>query len=320
VSRLPDRARLIATASEGVAEVIAIQNTQFVRQAASRSALAQELYSEVKANASGNRNGVVGGPNSLSGNADRLSAPNGIGDLLAAAQEPVIVSRAKGVNVVKAALSPAKAFGSLGSSIKQATLRLTAHDDGTVDRTAAVLVNSQANVSIDYRWSRWGESVVIEPPTATQVDATPGIDEAKVAAFKDAPLFQPKALPAGWVLDGASVLSKDETTEGCPEVEVDYTDPANTDAGFLTMYELAAGCADPTAPPGSSAFVAGPYKGFVRVDSGETDAQLLVGRTVVQVQTDLTPGQLSQVMAHLVALDLGKAPLPISGLGKGTTA
>jgi hypothetical protein len=320
VSRLPDRARLIASTGDSAAEVIAIKDAQFVRQADSKAALAQEKYAEVKASANDARNGVVGSPNNLSDNADRLSAPNGLGDLLAAAVEPAIVSHVKGVNVVKAKLSPTKAFGTLGSSIKQATLTLTAHDDGTLDRTAATLVNSQANVAIDYRWSHWGESVVIEPPTAAQIDATPGIAEEKVAAFKDAPLFQPKALPAGWVLDGASVLSKDETAEGCPEVEIDYTDPTSPDAGYLTIYELAASCADPTAPPGSSAFVAGPYKGFVQVDSGETDAQFLVAKTVLQVQTDLTPAQLAQVMAHLVALDLGKAPLPISGLGTGTSA
>src|SRR5207245_2402047 len=107
-----------------------------------------------------------------------------------------------------------------GGSIKEATLNLTALDDGTVQRTAVTLKNSQANISIDYRWSKWGESVVIEAPTAAEIDATPDIAEEKVAAFKDAPLFQPAALPKGWVLNGADVLSADETDENCAEVEV----------------------------------------------------------------------------------------------------
>ena len=320
VSRLPSRARLIATASQGAAEIIAIEDKQFVRQAESKSALAQEKYAEVKADSSDARNGVVGSPRTLSDNADRLSAPNGIGALLAAVRDPVVVAHAKGVNVVRSSLSPSTAFGALGSSIKQATLTLTAHDDGTVDRTSVVLLNSQANVSVDYRWTKWGESVVIEAPTAAEIDATPGIAEERVAAFKDTPLFQPQALPKGWVLEGADVLGKDETVEGCREVEVDYTDPTNADSGYLTMYELAASCANPAAPPGSQPFAAGPYRGFVHVAEGETDAQFLAGRTVVQVETDLTPSQLAQVMAHLVTLNLAKAPLPLSGLGQGTTA
>jgi hypothetical protein len=320
VSRQPDRARLIATASQGASEIIAIEGKQFVRQAASQSALAQEKYAEVRPNTSDARNGVVGGQRSLSDNADRLSAPNGIGQLLAAAGSPVLISHVKGVNVVKATLSPGKAFGSLGSSIKDARLTLTAHDDGTLDRTSMTLVNSQATVDIDYRWSKWGENVVIEVPAAGLIDATPGIAEEKVAAFKDTALFQPQSLPKGWVLDGADVLAKGDTVEGCPEVQIDYTDPANADSGYLTMFELAAGCANPAPPSGAQPFVAGPYRGFVRVDAGESDAQFLVGRTVVQVQSDLTPAQLAQVMAHLAPLNLAKAPLPISGLGNGTNA
>src|SRR4029079_8804994 len=141
-----------------------------------------------------------------------------------------------------------------------------------------------------------------------------------VAAFRGAPLFQPAALPKGWVLTGADVLSPDETAEDWPEGEIDYEDATSQDSGYLTMYELAATCADPTAPPGSSAFVAGSYRGFVQVDQGEPDAQFSAGRTVIQVQTDLTPAQLAQVMARLVPLNLAKAPLPISGLGSGTRA
>lgn len=321
VSRFPGRARLIATAGSdaGAAEVVAIDGKQYERQADSKDGLAKEKYAEVKQDTSAARGGVVGGRN-LQQDADRLSAPNTIGDVIAKAETPVIVSQAKGVNVITAKLSASKAFGALGDSIKEARLTLTALNDGTVQRTAVTLKNSQVNVSIDYRWSKWGESVVIEAPTAAEIDATPGIQEEKVAAFKDAPLFQPAALPTGWVLTGADVLSADETAENCPEVEVDYEDPTSQDSGYLTIYQLAASCADPTAPPGSSAFVAGPYRGFAQVDQGETDAQFLAGRTVIQVQTDLTPAQVAQVMGHLVPLNLAKAPLPISGLGKGTSA
>ncbi|MBV8691908.1 MAG: hypothetical protein JOY57_09640 [Actinobacteria bacterium] len=321
VAKMPGRARIIATAgeSDGADEAITVDGRHFERQADSKDALAKEKYAEIKPDDTAGRTGVVGQRNLLE-DADLLSAPNRIGDVLSAAETPVVVSRAKGVNVVKASLSASKAYGSLAGSIKEATLTLTALNDGTVQRTVVNLKNSEANITIEYQWSKWGDSVVIEAPSANEIDATPDIEEEKVAAFKDAPLFQPQALPTGWVLTGASVLSADETAENCPEVEVDYGDPSSQDTGYLTIYQLAATCADPTAPPGSSAFVAGPYRGFVSSDQGETDAQFLAGRTVVQVQSDLSPAQLSQVMAHLVPLNLAKAPLPLSGLGTGTSA
>lgn len=321
VAKMPDKARIIATAgeSDGADEAITVGSHHFERQADSKDALAKEKYAEIKVDDTASRNGVVGQRN-LMQDADLLSAPNRIGDVLGAADTPVVVSRTKGVNVIKTKLAPGKAYGSLSESIKEATLTLTALDDGTVQRTAVSLKNSQADITVDYQWSKWGENVVIDAPTAAQIDATPDIEEEKVAAFKDAPLFQPAALPKGWVLMGASVLGPDETAENCPEVEVDYGDPNSQDTGYLTMYELAASCADPTAPPGSSAFVAGPYRGFVQVDQGETDAQFLAGRTVIQVQSDFTPAQLAQVMARLVPLNLAKAPLPLSGLGTGTSA
>src|SRR5262249_55445278 len=159
-----------------------------------------------------------------------------------------------------------KAYGALGNSIKEATLTLTALDDGTLQHTSVSLKNSQANITIDYGWSKWGESVVIAAPTAAEIDATPDIKEEKVAAFKDAPLLQPAGLPKGWVLSGADVLSPDETTEHCPEVEVDYEDPTNQDSGYLTIYEFTPSCANPAAPPGASGFAAGPYRGYAQVD------------------------------------------------------
>ena len=119
------------------------------------------------------------------------------------------------------------------------------------------------------------------------------------------------------MLQGASVLSPEDTVEGCAQVELDYGDPNDPDHGYLTLFELPPSCAQPVT--GGSPFRAGAYEGAARSEGDGVLAQFVAGTTLVQAGSDLPLVQLALVMGQLQPLDLSHAPAPIPGLGQGQT-
>lgn len=243
------------------------------------------------------------------------------GDLGARALASQVIRHDAGLPVVRFHLAPDDGDGLPG--VVSSETELTMARDGTprrvVTRLRAEMPKGNPSYTVesstDFRLSDWGKPVGITFPADADIDATPDIDEEAIAAFRDAPVLQPRGIPAGWVLDYASVLSKDETEEGCPEVELDYIDPDDPDFGYLYLYELAASCADTALPRRAVAFRAGAYQGWILVDVDDgTTAQIIAGRTAIQVETDLSPRSLARVLSDLVALDLTKPPIAIPAI------
>lgn len=254
------------------------------------------------------------------GDVSGLNDPSSLPDLIGDASAPEIVRRDGRVHVVRARVE-VDSGEDQGSIPLSGTLELTARDDGRVDRMVLDVTGgsdgSSVDAHVDFRFSGWGDAVDVTAPGGSEIDTTPSVDEERVAAYRDAPLLQPAGIPERWVLDLADVVPAEDTPEECDQVELDYVDPDDDEAGYLYLYELPVTCADLAVPPGASAFRAGPNRGWVGVDPEEgVLAQLTVGRTVVQAETDLPPAELARVLAELRPLDFAVTPAPIAGIGR----
>jgi hypothetical protein len=320
VAHVPDHSRFVVTTEGSASEVITIGNVAYVREATDESALEAEKWAELDPQSEDERAGIVR-QQGLAAGADQVGDPITLLRIIGSVRNAALVRRTGDVSVVAAAIDPTQAFGSaLGGQIDQARLELSIGPAGRLVRAAMTAKGSGESVSADYRFSRWGTAVTVAAPPKAELDPTPFIDEEDLAAFKDAPVLQPRGIPAGWVLDGAFVLSADETAEGCRQVELDYTDPDNPDAGYLTIYQLPVACADLARPEGSAPFAAGRWSGYIDESDGGSTAQIVVGATVVQAETDLPSDALARVLSDLIPLDTSKPPAELEGFGPTTGA
>ena len=246
---------------------------------------------------------------------DQFGRPTDIPRIVEAAHRPLVERRYDDATVLRCELRIDDAFIRGGDQVDEATVELTVREDGQLERLLLRFSGDPGNGRLDYHLSDWGEPVQIEAPPEAEIDPTPEIDEEAVANFKDAPLLQPRAIPEGWEQTYATVLEADETEEDCRQVEVDYEDPDDPEDGYLYIYELPRACADLDPPRRSRPFRAGPNSGWIDEDDEDgVRAQLVVGATVLQVDTDLDPAVLATVLSQLVPLDLNKPPTAQPGL------
>jgi hypothetical protein len=114
------------------------------------------------------------------------------------------------------------------------TIRLVHAEDGRLDElvvTAESDDGEERTVDRDsLRFSGWGEPVQIAAPSRAEVDATPGIDEEDLAAFRAFPILAPKPPPAGMLLESASISEEEAEIESCTSVELGYGTPSPPDA------------------------------------------------------------------------------------------
>jgi hypothetical protein len=240
--------------------------------------------------------------------------------LLENAQFPKKVSHSDSESVISATVRPSKLLGAEAArDVDSITLRLTILDSGAIRTVRQVTKGSGTTVTTTLEFTGWGDDVAIALPNDNQIDPTPGIEEERIAAWKDAPLYKPRAIPAGWVFDGADVLPEEVTTEGCKQVELDYEDPTDPDNGYISLYEFPVSCAEPFNGEGVVPFTAGPYAGFAQADEEGALVQITVGKTTLQAETDLPLDALKQVLANLVPLNLKAKPGSIPGIGTVTS-
>jgi hypothetical protein len=326
VVAFPDRFRLTEESDGYGVEVIGLGGRLFVREADDVDDLPGEQWAEFDPTETDRRSGVVRPPVSDDGLAGDPSgraagSPTELGRILRSAQAPRIVRESEdGLAVVGADLDPDRAFGdALGGELEAAVVEVTTSRRGRITRIVVRLEYEEETTTVDYHLSRWGSPVSVVAPPDDEIDPTPLVDEEELAGFTAAPLLQPAAIPEGWVFDGAYVLSPDETVEGCEQVELDYVDPDDPDAGYLWIYLLPVSCAD-LEPPSAS----GPYPGrpgwIGSDDDGYTTLQVVVGRTVVQAETDLPADAVVAVLAELVPFDPTVTPRALPGRGRRSTA
>ncbi len=299
---------VIDSGSEGAVESIALGRVVYVREAETKATLDKAKFEKIDTDAL--PRGVV---RTEAEDAKELD----IAALLGVAENPRKVSHSGSTTTITANVPPRALLGALAAQdISRITIELVVRKGGQVQSAVQRTVGSGATITLSVRYTDWGEAVKLAAPPTSQIDPTPGLQEEKIAAWKDSPLLMPKGIPVGWVFDGADVLSKDDTTEGCAEVELDYEDPNDPDAGYLTLYEFPASCAQPFSGTGVSPFTAGPYSGFADTSDGVL-AQFVVGKTAIQADTDLTVAQLATVLKNLVPFSFKTKLEAIPGIAGG---
>lgn len=318
-ARFPGRAHFTVNYGGSHAEIIVLGRKVWSREADSRGDLNDQRWARDDAGSHDRRSGVVR-PGDDGNDADP-GQPQDLLRLLELARSPRLGDApAGGRTTLVVDLDPEKAFGEAGEDVDEATMEITVDgDDGHPRRSVLRVLGQEVDLTVEYELSSWGESVSIEAPAKAEVDATPGIEEEAIGGFDEAPLLQPVAIPAGWVLDLAEVVEGEE--DDCDRVYVDYVDPVSEDSGYLSLYQMAPDCGtdgedDDEPEDGSLPFVAGPYRGTFVVDDGEVSAEMVAGDTLIRVFTDLSPEDLATVMSRLRPLDLGVTPEPLAGIGR----
>jgi hypothetical protein len=318
-ARLPEDARYRIVTEGFVSEIITLGDRLYTRDAEGTDELRGRKWTTFDPDQADDRSGVVR-PDGPAEGSDVLGDPIGLLRLLDAARRPDVVRRQGDVTVVKADVDAAELFANaVEGAAERGTIELTLRGE-VLQRLVFDASGGGGNVHADYRFTRWGSKVELAAPADGELDPTPGIEEEAIAAFKDARLLQPRGIPAGWVLEFAGILPEEMTAEGCEQLELDYVDLEDPDAGYLTLYELPSSCTDMDPPRGAESFRAGGYAGFADEGRDGVLVQILVGDTIVQAESDLPLDALARILADLVPLDLATPPAPLDGFGRTTPA
>lgn len=238
--------------------------------------------------------------------------PGRVLSVVAAVKHPVLVEKkdADGWLQLTGDVDVDKAFPDAGGTLDGATADLRVSRSGRLNRLVVKLHGPAGRGTADLQLTRWGERVRLAAPASDQIDPTPGLQEEAIAAFHEAPLLQPVAIPAGWVLDTAEVLATGEGNGDCPTVEIFYTDPNNPDGGYLDLYESASGCATSAPVAGARPFAAGTGAGLLDPDPGDGSLSGVVthGATAIHFETDLDLPTVAAALGSVRPLDLSVVP------------
>ncbi len=153
-------------------------------------------------------------------------------------------------------------------------------------------------------------------PVAGSSDSTAG----EIAAYTAAPLLQPTEIPVGWKPVGVQVIPKAKSVSHCDEVLVRYGSGADSDVNYLDVYMFPSHC-DSKRPTDARDVQIGTNPGWV----SDTDptlsvlAEVDVGSTKVQAETDLDTPDALAVLARLSKLDLAHPPPGLMALAGVTT-
>jgi hypothetical protein len=302
-ARFPNRGRSVVDLAGFVTETLYIKKDVYIRDGDSIAQLEDARFGKLDPERPGATSGVPG-------EFFLFERPQDLGDALQAAQRPAIGRERNGLTLLEVSFPPTEILPIVGGVFEEAAGELAIASDGELRRLKLTATGPDERLEVTLTFERWNDKVKIEAPKRADLDPTPTLDEESVAEFNDVPLLQPAAIPEGWVLDFADVLSAEETPEGCDQVEVDYVDPLDEFAGFVYVYIFPTACAS-GAPGDSEEFIAGPHRGFIGQDptfATDVIAQLDVNGTTLQIISDLSKDQLAALFAELVPLDLASPP------------
>jgi hypothetical protein len=279
----PDRSRSLAVYEDSAFEAIAVDGLLYSRDAADRDALEDVPWAEDEGDA-----GFFALP----------APPQDLPDLLAGARRPRLVAHEHGITTLRVAVEEI-----------EPDLVLSVADDGRLAGLGYASEDEFGSEVVKILFEEWNGDIDIEAPDASDIDPTPLIDEDAVTGYDDAPLYQPRTIPEGWVLDSASVLPDFATTdEGDPcETVMLYFLEADREEGFLSLYQAPEECALPR-PQRADDFAAGANDGWIADELDFREGTLIVDGTMLQFDTDLTPEALPVLLGNLAPLDLASPP------------
>lgn len=240
------------------------------------------------------------------GSDDLFGDPTGFLGAIGDMSNPEIASRDGEAITVSATLSaPSDVEDAWGAPLPGGTMTLTVGRDGAPSRLTLTVGEDDDSIEVDLRFSEWNEPQEIVRPDSDEIDQTPWLDEEAVAAVPGVSLVTGD-VPDGWELDYVNAVSGDESAEGCDQVEIYWSpmisddEDAEISDDYVDLYLLPQACAmegDPTP------FAVGPYAPLPSRE-GPYVVEVLVGNTVVQIDTTLTGEELSAFITSLRPIDL----------------
>jgi hypothetical protein len=313
----PDRSHSLLEYEDAANETILIDGVSYDRVADSRQALDDELW--IRYDLGGDQvdeQFVVSGV---------LVSPSVLPDLIEAADGARLLSQSGDRSVLRTHVDTDALEGIYYPRVR---LDLVVEDDGRITEMRLLASDEYETRQAVVEIERWNGDVEIDAPDDADIDTTPSIDEEDVAAFDDAPLFQPRVLPTDFALAAAFVVTEGEFgAEGeqvaCDQVNLYFSDPNAFDdiddeelptSTYLDVYEFPTSCSD-ERPDAAADFVAGSYSGWIEDDDGYRHGQISVGDTVVEFNTDLDVATLMATFADLVPLDFATLPVAPEPVG-----
>jgi hypothetical protein len=302
-----DRSHLLVDEGDrGAVEIIALERTIYTRIADTAAGLRNEQYATLEVSTrAGNDESYA-----------RLRALN-IASLVTNADNARRLHYANNKTTIRVDVDPVKLLGPrLARNVTGISLKLVVRRNGQILSMEQTSGGGGAIVTTTLHYSNWNEPQQIAAPPREQIDPTPSVDEEAIAAFKDAPLYMPRGIPDGWAFSAARVFDADETTEGCREAMLGYENPNDPNAGYLEIYQFPLSCERPMTGSGVVAFSPGGHAGTAQTGDEGSFAQIHVGKTVVQAETDLSLEDLGAVLETLVPLNLKQPPTELPGVGR----
>jgi hypothetical protein len=241
--------------------------------------------------------------------------PGGFLQAIADMSDPEVVSR-DGVSVTLAVelFAPGDIEEAVGAPLPPGQAALVVGLDGAPESLALSVGEGDDSVELEIEFSDWNVPVEIDRPADDEVDETPWFDEEEVAAVPGIQLLRPTAIPEGWELDAVQAYSASDNPEDCDQVELYWSPMVSEDGGYdsdgyLDVYLLPVDCA---LESDRTPFEVGEFAPLASRES-EYGTEVLVGETVVQIDTTLEGRELAAVIASLAPTDLATLGAEVSG-------
>lgn len=290
-SVIPARARMLVDDGQTITEAIDIDGTRYERTAPSDRSLDGVLYEKESADTP-----VIAGGYDFR-------------TLLDDVTDPQVLSEARGVTTVLATdNAPRSFFDDTLSTFGNREVIVAVANNGEVRSITLQIQVEDLAIMISANEVRWGDALIIDEPRESEIDLTPGIDEGRLAAFTDAPVLAPTHAPAGWTLDGATILDPENTVEHCEQGHIAYSSPESGDT--LDLFSLPVSCATATPPANANPITLAGGWGWIATVDNVTQVEIVVGTTLLQVHTTLSIDHAVQVLASVAVFDPASPPPP----------
>ena len=282
-----------------------LDEVEAVQEASEESGADADLYAEVPGAAVGLASELYLGGESWGGS-DLMTDPAGFLQAIEDMSDPEIASRdGATVTLDVVATAPDDIEEAWGSPLPEGRMTLTVGLDGAPIGLTLTVEDGDDSIKVKIGFSEWNVPVEIARPADAEIDRTPWLDEESIAAVQGIQLLSPTVLPEGWELDYVTVLTMDDTSESCDQVEMDWSpmvldDDADMYENYLYVYLLPLECATASNP---TPFELGDVAPFPS-RQGEYSLEVLVGDTVVQVDSSLEGIELYDVLRSLVPTDI----------------
>jgi hypothetical protein len=237
--------------------------------------------------------------------------PGGFGEAFGSFEDAEVVAEDAGGLTLRATRSlPAEAAERVGLILPPGQVELVLDADRRPIVLRVTVEGATASHRSEVRFSDWGAAIDIGVPDG-EIDETPWLDEEALAEARvGVTPLAPTVLPEGWVIVGIDGYGAEDTGEFdvamCPRLNVWLGPAAAPDQfglgeDYLALSLATRACAE---AEDSTPFAPGAYGDLPVRHEEFSMVQVLVGETVVQVDTSLGEADLAAALTSLQPFDL----------------